>query len=43
MYGIYPYVYPTEKQVTAMDTVGISHEKTTITELTYHFLRQLVG
>lgn len=42
MYGIYPYVYPTEKQMKAMDTVGISYQKTTIMDMTYHFLRQLL-
>lgn len=42
MYGIYPYVNPTEKQIRAMDAVGIGHRETTIGELTYHFLRQVL-
>jgi hypothetical protein len=25
-----------------MDTVGIRYQKTTITDMTYHFLRQLI-
>lgn len=39
MYGIYPYAYPTEKQVAAMDEVKLSHMDVTIYELTYQFLK----
>ncbi|MGN1382807.1 MAG: TetR family transcriptional regulator [Eubacterium sp.] len=42
MYGIYPYVYPTAKQMQAMDTVGISVRKTTIGEMTYHFMTHFI-
>lgn len=35
LHGIYPYAYATQKQIEAMDRVGISHEKTTIKELVY--------
>lgn len=33
MYGIYPYVYPTEKQMEAMDQEGISYGGATIRSL----------
>lgn len=42
MYGIYPYVYPTDKQMQAMDHAGIQYEKTTIASLTYNFLKQIL-
>ncbi|SHJ59276.1 TetR/AcrR family transcriptional regulator [Pseudobutyrivibrio xylanivorans] len=38
MYGIYPYSYPTDKQISAMDEVKLSHMDTTIYEMTYQFL-----
>ena len=41
MYGIYPYAYPTEKQLAAMDEAGLSHADVTIHELTYKFLKLL--
>lgn len=41
MYGMYPYAYPTEKQISAMDEVGLSHADVTIYELTYQFLKLL--
>ena len=41
MYGIYPYTYPTEKQLAAMDEVDLSHADVTIYELTYKFLKLL--
>ena len=41
MYGMYPYAYPTKKQVSAMDEVGLSHADVTIYELTYQFLKLL--
>ena len=39
MYGIYPYAYPTDKQISAMDEVKLSHKDVTIYELTYQFLK----
>lgn len=42
MYGIYPYVYPTQKQMQAMDQAGVSYGRTTIEDLTYNFLKQLL-
>lgn len=41
MYGIYPYSFPTEKQLAAMDEAGLSHADVTIYELTYKFLKLL--
>ncbi|MCC6093799.1 MAG: TetR/AcrR family transcriptional regulator [Eubacterium sp.] len=38
MYGIYPYVYPSEKQCRAMDAVGIPYQKTTVREMTRQFI-----
>lgn len=38
MYGIYPYVYPTEKQMEAMDQEGISYGGATIRSLVKGFL-----
>ncbi|MFG6395051.1 MAG: TetR/AcrR family transcriptional regulator [Lachnospiraceae bacterium] len=35
LHGIYPYTYATDKQIEAMDRVGIEHEKTTIKDLVY--------
>lgn len=35
LHGIYPYAYATDKQIEAMDRVGIDHEKITIKELVY--------
>ncbi len=42
VYGIYPYTHPTEKQITAMQKVGIPISKTTVYETTYRFLVQLL-
>lgn len=42
MYGIYPYVYPTNKQKQAMDEAHVSYEQTTIEEITYNLLKQLI-
>lgn len=39
MYGIYPYSYPTKKQISAMDEVKLSHVDVTIYEMTYQFLK----
>lgn len=35
LHGIYPYAYATDKQIEAMDRVGINHEKITIKDLVY--------
>lgn len=42
MYGIYPYVYPTDKQIEAMKEVKLSYQKTSIYELTYKFLKLIL-
>lgn len=42
LHGIYPYVYATDKQIEAMDRVGIEHEKTTIKELAYMGLMKML-
>ncbi|SCZ77967.1 TetR/AcrR family transcriptional regulator [Pseudobutyrivibrio xylanivorans] len=42
MYGIYPYSYPTDKQIAAMDEVKLSHMDTTIYEMTYQFLKLIL-
>ncbi len=42
MYGIYPYSYPTDKQISAMDEVKLSHVDVTIYEMTYQFLRLIL-
>lgn len=42
MYGIYPYVYPTAKQISAMDEVKLSHRDVTIYEMTYQFLKLIL-
>ncbi len=39
MYGIYPYAYPTEKQISAMDDVKLSHREVTVYEMTCQFLK----
>ena len=38
MYGIYPYVFPSEKQCQAMDIVGITYTRTTVFEIVYQFI-----
>ena len=42
MYGIYPYSYPTDKQISAMDEVKLSHMDVTIYEMTYQFLKLIL-
>ncbi|WP_027438808.1 TetR/AcrR family transcriptional regulator [Lachnospira multipara] len=42
MYGIYPYAYPTAKQISAMDEVKLSHRDVTIYEMTYQFLKLIL-
>ena len=42
MYGIYPYSYPTDKQMSAMDEVKLSYMDTTIYEMTYQFLKLIL-
>lgn len=39
MYGIYPYVYPTQKQCDAMEKVGIPVIKTSVFEMVNRFLK----
>lgn len=43
MYGIYPYAHPTDKQLEAMDRVQLDYRKSTVNEITYHFLRQILA
>lgn len=38
MYGIYPYVFPSEKQCQAMDLVGITYTRTTVFDIVYQFI-----
>ena len=42
MYGVYPYAYPTKKQLLAMDKVELDYVKVTIYELIYTFLKLLL-
>ena len=42
MYGIYPYSFPTDKQISAMDEVKLSHMDVTIYEMTYQFLKLIL-
>ncbi len=42
MYGIYPYVSPTEKQLKAMKEAKITYHKTTIEKITKSFLNQIL-
>lgn len=42
LHGVYPYAYATDKQIEAMDRVGIEHEKTTIRELVYMGLMKML-
>ena len=42
LHGIYPYAFATDKQIEAMDSVGIEYEKTTIKELVYLGLMKLL-
>lgn len=42
LHGIYPYAFATDKQIEAMDRVGIEYEKTTIKELVYLGLMKLL-
>ena len=42
MYGIYPYAYPTDKQISAMDEVKLLHLDVTIYEMTYQFLKLIL-
>lgn len=43
MNGIYPYVYPTEKQLAAMDEADIKVASTSIYEITKNFLEQILN
>lgn len=42
LHGIYPYAFATDKQIEAMDRVGIEHEKTTIKELAFLGLMKML-
>jgi len=42
MLGIYPYVYPTDKQCEAMDEAGIKHPEITVYSITYNLLKQVL-
>lgn len=42
LHGIHPYAYATDKQIEAMDRVGIEHEKITIKELVYMGLMKML-
>lgn len=42
LHGIYPYAYATDKQIEAMDRVGIEHEKITIKDLVYMGLMKML-
>lgn len=42
LHGIYPYAFATNKQIEAMDRVGIEYEKTTIKELVYLGLMKML-
>ena len=43
MYGIYPYVYPTERQKEAMQRAGIPCRGVTAAQLVYACVRKLLG
>lgn len=42
MHGIYPYAYATDKQIEAMERVGIDYEKVTIKDLAYMGLMKML-
>ncbi|MEJ8737070.1 TetR family transcriptional regulator [Erysipelotrichaceae bacterium HCN-30851] len=42
LYGIYSYAHPTEKQLTAMNRVGIPYTEMTIYELAWHCIWKLL-
>lgn len=42
LHGIYPYAFATDKQIEAMDRVGVEYEKTTIKELVYLGLMKML-
>jgi AcrR family transcriptional regulator len=42
MYGIYPYVYPTAKQLEAMDAVGVPYHKTSVYEMVFQFINEFL-
>lgn len=42
LHGIYPYAFATDKQIEAMDRVGIEHEKMTIKELVFLGLMKML-
>lgn len=42
LHGVYPYAFATEKQIAAMDQIGLAHPKTTIRELVKNALLRLL-
>ena len=42
MYGIYPYVFPSEKQIKAMKTAGMKLKKRTVCQLAYPAIVKLL-
>ena len=42
MYGIYPYIHPTDKQQAAMKAVGMEASNTTATEMTRKYIMDLL-
>lgn len=43
MYGIYPYVHPTDKQKTAMEKAGLTIYKTTVYDIAKRFVISLLS
>lgn len=43
MYGIYPYVFPSEKQIKAMKTAGMKLKKRTVCQLAYPAILKMLG
>lgn len=42
LFGVYPFVYHTEKQLEAMELANVPHSETTIYEMTYECLLKLL-
>ena len=43
MYGVYPYVFPSEKQISAMKTAGMKLKKRTVYQLAYPAILKMLG
>ena len=43
MYGVYPYVFPSEKQIRAMKTAGMKLKKRTVYQLAYPAILKMLG